>query len=201
MKACATNTSDIRGHHDFKRVVIAKGGHCFRRFHGSERMGNPTMRISCSRSMRRAQGTLRGRGTRETQAVDKKGGHLSYSWISLQHDVMSTQQRGPSYPGSVKQASPPPSLFKRAGSRASHTWSLWHITQMFRLQNGKDYLGSWFQKLLPTIPCSLHLQGCGMTASHNTKCILEGSCLPRDGQELRKRSIDRDKKPLLISYC
>lgn len=125
MKACATNTSDIRGHHDFKRAVNAKGGHRLRRPHGSERMRNPTMRISCSSSMRRAQGTLRGgRGTRETQAVDKKGGHLSYSWISIRHDVMSRQQRGPSHPGSMKQGSPPPSLFKRAGSRASHTWSL-----------------------------------------------------------------------------
>lgn len=26
----------------------------------------------------------------ETQAVDKKGGHLSYSWISVQHDGMRT---------------------------------------------------------------------------------------------------------------
>lgn len=111
VKACATNTSDIRGHHDFKRVVIAKGGHRFRRVHGSERMGNPTLRISCSGSMRRAQGTLRGRGIRETQAADKKGGAFELRWISLQHDVMSTQQHGPSYPGSVKQASPPPSLF------------------------------------------------------------------------------------------
>lgn len=74
VKACATNTSVIGGHcnHVYERVVNAKGWHRFRRFHSSERMVNPTMRISCSSSMQRAQGTLRGRGTRDTSSRQKK---------------------------------------------------------------------------------------------------------------------------------
>lgn len=71
---------------------------------------------------------------------------------------------------------------------------------MFSLEDEKDYFASWFQKFLSTISWSHGLQACAMTASDDREHILEESCLPHDGQEARKRSKDRDRKPSLISY-
>lgn len=75
MKACATNTSDTRGNHnrDREEAVNAKRSHSSDRMLPGGLVLNPTMRIRCPSTMQRVQGTLSGRGTRETQATDKRG--------------------------------------------------------------------------------------------------------------------------------